>query len=162
MLTPERKQLIHSIAPMYRALYYGQKVFTSRFQQERFYEPITRIEGNRIDECSKGTIDSYTGGYLSLRSVKDLTEDEIAVVMRLQQVDISYRDKSFETTENELSFKYEYEGRWFDYFLDWKSMFWDTCDYLRSVGIALPYYTATTGLITVEEFIEAGTLQLQK
>lgn len=146
MLTHERKQQINSIEFMYRALYLYQTVLFSDTYNEDMPFPYGLIELNRYN--------LEDDGYLSLRSVKDLTEEEAIHV-----ASISYRGKSHHTVEvgrHVAESLLEDDAVFFNPYL-WTAVIF----YLSSIGIALPYYTATTGLITVEEFIEAGEVQIR-
>lgn len=151
MLTPSRKSQILSVLPNYRALY--------------LFQHVGIVYWNGTEEPDKYKIlpeNIYADGYLSIRSVSDLTEEEAKQVMSMQQVGITYSEHTYEATDGALSFRYKYKGEWHRYDLDWEAMFWDTCDYLRSCSIALPYYSITTGLITVDEWVEVGVVQIRK
>lgn len=136
MLTHERKQLIHSIAPLYRALYKEQVVYVP----EGWSTPV-QLYSSYLD---------HKHGYLSLRSVKDLTEEEAIHVAKIVEPFVGL--SGWWTQDN--------GSRWAEQAIQGIAMPYAAMviDHLRSIGIATDYYTATTGLITVEEFIEAGTL----
>lgn len=152
MLTPERTQLIHSMAPMYRALYLGQRV-----KYLSLCDTVVKLNDVNI-------LDHPDGCYLSLRSVKDLTEEEILKVAILMHRLVYSGD------EYAIYHPKKYSKLWIDnvsehgfriYFSDssrteyfgLSSMPVCIADYLRGRSIALPYMG-----ITVEEFIEAGTI----
>lgn len=162
-MTPERKSQILSVLPNYRALYLNQLV-------------LMYAEWTKPRVLQKTYIDGFESGYLSLRSVSDLTEEE---AMKLVEILIGLEDifKSCELRIDEHAVEIDY-GKYTIQILISNQNIYVKCGWvvietaniliynayqaLTAFGIALPYYSITTDLITVDEWVEVGAVQIRK